>query len=115
MPNEKTSLPYRVDVFCSGGWQHRASFAGATDAYEYGERCSTSGARVWDGEECVGVTYGPRSWRGPRHNRNCDGKPCECGAVPPIGSMELTKLALGAKMIRDANDAPGFEPEDQDH
>jgi hypothetical protein len=52
-----------VDVFCAGGWQHLASFAGEADAYEYGERCSLSGARVWKGDECLGLTGGPRSWR----------------------------------------------------
>ena len=81
------SLPYRVDAFCSGGWQHLASFAGETDAYRYGESCSVNGARVWKGGVCIGVTYSPRSWRAPKHLRNCDGNPCECGEVPPIGSM----------------------------
>ena len=32
-----------------------------------------------------------------------------------LGTMEQAKLALGAKMLRDADDAPGFEPEDLDH
>lgn len=81
------SLLFRVDTYCSGGWQHTASFAGDADAYEYGERYASNGARVWNGEDCIAVTYGPRSWHAPRHNRDCNGKPCECGAVPLLGSM----------------------------
>jgi hypothetical protein len=82
--------PFRVDAYCSGGWQHLASFASETHAYEYGEaHARTGGARVWKGGECIAVSYGGRSWSAPRHTRNCDGKPCECGAVPPIGSMAL--------------------------
>lgn len=84
---DAASLRFRVDVFCSGGWQHLASFASETDAYEYGERYSITGARVWDGDECVATTKGRRSWHEPPHGRNCNGKPCECGAVPPLGSM----------------------------
>lgn len=81
-------LPYRVDAYCSGGWQHIASFVSEGDAYEWAERyASVLGARVWLDGECLGVSYGPRSWHAPPHNRNCDGKPCECGAVPPLGSM----------------------------
>lgn len=88
MPSDlEKPLPFRVDVFCSGGWQHLASFAGETDAYEYGERYACSGSRVWDGDTCIAVTDGPKSWRAPRHLRNCDGQPCECGAVPMLGSM----------------------------
>jgi len=86
-------LPFRVDVFCSGGWQHLASFAGEADAYEYGEPHSLTGARVWKDGECIALTGGRRSWRAPVHGRNCDGKPCECGEVPPIGSM--VPLAAG--------------------
>ena len=81
------TLRFRVDVFCSGGWQHLASFAQETHAYEFGETASTLGVRVWDGDECIAVTDGRRSWRAPAHNRDCDGKPCECAAVPPLGSM----------------------------
>jgi hypothetical protein len=81
------SLPWRVDVFCSGGWQQVATFAGEADAYEYGEHYATNGVRVWKDGECIAVSYGRRSWRAPRHNRNCNGSPCECGGVPPIGSM----------------------------
>ena len=87
MTERSSDLRFRVDVYCSGGWQHVASFAGEADTYEYGERYATSGARVWEGGDCIAVTYGPRSWHAPRHNRDCDGKPCECGAVPLIGSM----------------------------
>lgn len=71
----ESELPYRVDVYSSGGWQHLASFAGETDAYEYGEKCAVSGARVWHDGKCIAVTYGRRSWRAPRHNRNCNGDP----------------------------------------
>jgi hypothetical protein len=80
------NLPYRVDVCGSGGWQHLASFAGEADAYEYGERYAFNGVRVWHDGKCIAVTYGRRSWRAPHHNRNCNGDPCECGEVPPIGS-----------------------------
>ncbi len=78
------NLRFRVDVFAAGGWQHVASFASETQAYEFGERMLKS--RVWDGDTCIAANDGPRSWHGIRHNRDCDGKPCECGAVPPIGS-----------------------------
>lgn len=81
------TLNFRIDVFTSKGWQHTASFAGETDAYEYGERHSMSGARLWNGNECIAATHGRKSWHEIKHNRNCDGKPCECGAVPPIGSF----------------------------
>lgn len=86
---EAATLPYRVDVFCSGGWQHLASFAGETDAYQYGERYALSGARVWHDDECLAVTDGPKSWRAPKHLPNCDEKLCQCGALPPIGSKVL--------------------------
>lgn len=85
-------LPYRVDVYCSNGWQHCASFGGRTDAFEYGERfVGVSGARVWKEGKCIAVNYGPcpLSWRKPQHLRNCNGDPCECGEVPPLGSMAL--------------------------
>lgn len=87
MTKRALDLRFRVDAYCSGGWQHRASFAGEADTYEYGEQHTTSGARVWDGDDCIAVTYARRSWHAPRHNRNCNGKPCECGAVASIGSM----------------------------
>jgi len=81
------SLRFRVDIYCSGGWQRLASFVSETDAYEYGERYVVSGgARVWNRDTCIAVSYGRRSWKAPPHDRNCDGKPCECGAVPPLGS-----------------------------
>jgi hypothetical protein len=84
---DAASLQFRVDVFCIGGWKYLASFVGETDAYEYGERYSTLGARVWNRGVCIATTSGPRSWHAPPHNRDCDGNPCECGAVPPLGSM----------------------------
>lgn len=85
--NDSSELRFRVDTFGSRGWQHTASFANETDAYKYGERYSIGGARVWDGEECIAATHGRKSWHKIKHNRHCDGKPCECGAVTPIGSM----------------------------
>lgn len=32
-----------------------------------------------------------------------------------LGALEQAKLAMGASMLRDAEDAPGFEPNKQDH
>lgn len=32
-----------------------------------------------------------------------------------LGAMGQAHLALGSTMLRDADDAPGFEPEEQDH
>lgn len=32
-----------------------------------------------------------------------------------LGALEQAKLAMGAKMLRDAEDAPGFESDTQDH
>ena len=32
-----------------------------------------------------------------------------------LGTLEQTKLAMGSKMLRDANDAPGFEDTDVEH
>lgn len=93
MTHSKKLLPYRVDVYCSGGWQWLASFASETDAYEYGEGYSICGVRVWEGESCIAISYGRKSWRGPNHLRNCNGLPCECGAVPPLGSMSKGRQA----------------------
>lgn len=79
-----TELKFRVDVLCSGGWQHTASFVNETEAYEYSTMKLRS--RVWEGDECIALCHDGLSWHAPKHLRNCDGKPCECGEVPPLGS-----------------------------